>query len=94
MYKRQLLDNRLFRYIAKLSFGLYLWHLFIGTIMQLTIAKDFYFGGVSDVWRWLDDVLLAYGAAFIIAALSYKYFERPILDWNSRKIRERSGAKS
>jgi len=94
LFVYKLLDNRLFRYIAKLSFGLYLWHLFIGTIMQLTIAKDFYYGGVSDVWRWLDDVLLAYGAAFIIAALSYKYFERPILDWNSRKLRERSGAKN
>ena len=62
--------------------------------MQMTIAKDFYYGGVSDIFRWMDDVLLAYGSAFIIAALSYKYFERPILDWNSRKIRGRAAKKA
>jgi peptidoglycan/LPS O-acetylase OafA/YrhL len=92
MYK--VLDNRLFRYIAKISFGLYLWHLFIATIMQNTIAKDFYPGGVGDTFRWLDDVLLAYGVAFIIASLSYRYCEKPILDWNHRQIQKRSAGRS
>jgi len=84
MYR--LLDNRFFRYVARISFGLYLWHLFIITVMQQTIAKDFYSGGLPDVFRWLDDVLLAYGLAWAVAAMSYRYFEKPILDYNRSRL--------
>jgi len=84
----RLLDNRFFRYVARISFGLYLWHLFIVTVMQQTIAKDFYSGGNYDVFRWMDDVLVAYTLAWIVASLSYKYFEKPILDWNRKRLTE------
>ena len=87
-YMHKILDNRFFRYVARISFGLYLWHLLIATFMQQTIAKDFYPGGVSDIFRWLDDVLLAYTLAWIVASLSYKYFEKPILDYNRKRLSE------
>jgi peptidoglycan/LPS O-acetylase OafA/YrhL len=86
----KVLDNRFFKKVAKLSFGLYLWHLFIVTVMQMTIAKDFNGGSNPDTFRWLDDVCLAYGLAWIVASLSYKYFEKPILDYNRRKIAGKS----
>lgn len=88
LYMHKILDNRFFRYVARISFGLYLWHLLIATFMQQTIAKDFYPGGVPDIFRWLDDVLLAYTLAWVVASLSYKYFEKPIIDYNRKRLAE------
>lgn len=79
-------DNRLFTYIAKISFGLYLWHWFLITLVQADIAPDFTVNGIPDLFRWLGLVTFTYFIAWAIAVLSWRYVERPILLYNQRRI--------
>ncbi len=74
----RILDNRFFRYTAKVSFGLYLWHYLIISLTCINIYFDnlLVWGGVSIAITVLS---------YIIATLSYKYVEKPVLDRVHRK---------
>jgi peptidoglycan/LPS O-acetylase OafA/YrhL len=87
-YLHKFLDNRLFNYLANISFGIYLWHYFILTIIEKSFAADFVYYGIRDEIRWaflgFIDVVLATG----IAAISWKFFEKPLLN-KSHKFQNR-----
>lgn len=77
----KLLDNRFFRFTAKISFGLYIWHyLVIFIISKLWVTDYEQYMGVADIKVWgvasLCMLVLSYG----IAVLSYKFIEKPVLD--------------
>jgi len=84
----KLLDNRFFRFSAKVSFGLYLWHYLIITMIGMYWAKDYQYMGVVSLERW---ALLSAGvlvSSYLIATLSYYFIEKPVLDWaHGRKRR-------
>ncbi|MEF2966719.1 acyltransferase [Paenibacillus sp. M1] len=83
-----LVDNPFFRYTAKVSFGLYIWHHMIMKLANLYWLKDFQVGGVVRMDRW---ALLSAGVIVVsygIASLSYFFIEKPILD---RSHHDRSG---
>ena len=82
-------DNRFFSYVAKISFGLYLWHWFLITLFQADIATDFTVNGLPDLFRWLGLVTFTYSIAWGIAVLSWRYVENPILVYNQRRIERR-----
>lgn len=82
-------DNRLFVYIAKISFGLYLWHWFLITIIQADIATDFTVNGLPDLFRWLGLITFTYVIAWGIAVLSWRFIESPVLEYNQRRIARR-----
>jgi len=77
----RLFDNPLFKKIATLSFGLYLWHMLIIESMAQFWVYDFYYHGVNDFWRWFGLSCAVVILSTLIAALSYRYFEKPILNW-------------
>jgi peptidoglycan/LPS O-acetylase OafA/YrhL len=89
-YLYKILDNRFFKHVAQISFGLYLWHWFIITMMQATITKDFTVNGVDDLYRWLGLTVLAYSLAWGVAILSWRYMEKPILNFNRSRIQQKS----
>jgi len=65
---------RPFEATGKMAYGLYLWH------WPLIMVVDQF-----TSWPTLPTVLLQVTAAFVVASLSYRYLERPILDrWGSR----------
>lgn len=70
----RLLESRLFKYLGDISYGIYMWHTLIITVLLVVIVK---FGLES----WVDPIL--YVGSFIItvlvAHLSYQYFEKPFL---------------
>ena len=66
----RLLDNRFFRYTSRISFGLYLWH-------YLVIAM--FAGAIGDLGEWLLLVALTLAVSYLIATLSWKYWEEPWL---------------
>jgi peptidoglycan/LPS O-acetylase OafA/YrhL len=73
------LDNRLFSWLAKISFGIYLWHMVVIEVIARGFKADYVYGGVSDVGQWvlLSAIVLVVSTA--IAAASWKWFEAPIL---------------
>ena len=63
-------DNRVTRYTARVSFGLYLWH---DALLQA------FNGGLSDWGQWLLLVLITFALSYLIAGFSWKWWERPWL---------------
>lgn len=84
-YLWKILDNRAFTYLASISFGIYLWHHFILTIMEKSFTTDFGYYGIHDPIRWAKLALIDIVLSIAIAAVSWKFFEKPILD----KVRRR-----
>ena len=76
----KILDNAFFRYTAKVSFGLYLWHQIIITIVTTAFKINF-----QSLGTWLIVSIGIIISAYIIATLSYEFIEKPILNWSHKK---------
>ncbi len=75
----RLLDNTFFRYTAKISFGLYIWHYLILELIRLTFNSNYQYFGISSLSEHLLISGVALALAFGAASLSYKYIEAPFL---------------
>jgi ABC-type glycerol-3-phosphate transport system permease component/peptidoglycan/LPS O-acetylase OafA/YrhL len=76
---RNILDNTFFKYTAKISFGLYIWHYPILEVMRLLHNWQFKYFGISDVWHWMALCSFALIAAYSLASWSYTHIESPFL---------------
>jgi peptidoglycan/LPS O-acetylase OafA/YrhL len=75
-------DNPIFRYVAKVSFGLYIWHWFIITLIQNRWAADFTYFGVNGLLRWCQLSVLVLVVSTSLASVSWFYFESRIIRWS------------
>ncbi len=75
----RLFDNTFFRYTAKISFGLYIWHYLILELIRLTFNHNYQYFGISSLSEQLLISAVALALAFGAASLSYKYIEAPFL---------------
>ncbi len=82
----RLLDNAFFRYTAKLSFGLYIWHYPILELTRLFHNPEYRYFGISSLGQWglISSAILI--AAYVTAALSYKFIEAPFLRETKRGV--------
>ena len=76
---RNILDNAFFKYTAKISFGLYIWHYPILEVMRLLHNSNFKYFGIDNVWQWAALCSFALIVAYSIAAWSYTHIESPFL---------------
>ena len=72
-------DNPFFRYTAKISFGLYIWHYLILELIRLTFNPSYRYFGISSLSEHLLISAVALLLAFGAASFSYKYIEAPFL---------------
>lgn len=79
------LDNRFFRYTAKVSFGLYIWHYFFITLIEKYGIKDYHYFGIADVWRWLGISISVVAISYAAATISYYVIEQPFINWSKGK---------
>lgn len=70
-----LLDNPFFRYTARISFGLYVWHYFVLSLFQPLIPFH-----ITDVRQWFCVGVAVIVLSYIVASLSWYYLEKPVLD--------------
>ena len=75
----RILDNKFLSYLGKISYGLYVYHFSI--VWFVRRIRDF--GIQESVAKPLTLVISAI-LVYIVASLSYKYFEKPILDLKER----------
>ncbi len=74
-------DNPFFRYTAKVSFGLYIWHYLIILWVGRMIEPDFLrYGGVTDPWRLLEIGAFVLIVSYAVATVSWHLIERPFLE--------------
>ncbi len=81
----KILDNTFFKFTAQISFGIYLWHHLIMSLVEIFIAPDFRPGGVESPWRWLGLTGVVILVSYLIASLSWFFIEKPVHD-KVRKI--------
>ncbi|NKM68023.1 acyltransferase family protein [Rhizobium laguerreae] len=80
----RLLDNAPVRYIAKISFGIYIWQEIILLLIQRLDRGSFGFSSENVVTGWLQSCGLAAALILLIASLSYHLLERPAIHFGNR----------
>ncbi|KAA0698662.1 acyltransferase [Neorhizobium sp. P12A] len=92
VYLGKMLDNPIVRYIATISFGIYIWQdIVISLIKQIFPGS---FGGARDVLSgWIASSILAVVLLLLIATVSYFFLERPIILW-ARNLEGRTQLRS
>jgi peptidoglycan/LPS O-acetylase OafA/YrhL len=81
----KILDNKLFRWIAKLSFSIYLWHMFLIVIIERKVLDNYVYYGLTDTSQWVLISSIVLVVSLSIAATSWRFVESPILN-SARKI--------
>ncbi len=84
------LDNPFFRFTAKISFGLYIWHYIILTIINYYWANKYLPWNIrpEDLGVWAIASLSMVAASYAVAALSYYFLEKPFLDRAHQRLSE------
>ena len=81
----KLLDNKFFKWIAKLSFSIYLWHVFIIEIIGRRFMEKYVYYGLTDSLDWVLISTIVMVSSILIAAISWRFLESPVLKY-ARKI--------
>ncbi len=78
-------DNRIFKLTALLSFGLYIWHNVILEFIKIFWISEYCHGGMNDFTSWFIVSIIALVISYLVAALSWKFIEKPALNWGHKK---------
>lgn len=78
------LDNRIFRYVSRISFGVYLWHWPVMELLRTYAVPTFRMSGVTSGTTWLLLAAAVLGLSCLLASLSWHCLEQPILRWARR----------
>jgi len=73
----QMLDNRLATYVAKISFGIYVWHALVIALLSRLV----FHGEPTSLAELLRLAVATFAIAGAIAAASFRYLEFPITEW-------------
>lgn len=98
IYLGRLLDNGLVHFVARISFGIYVWHFVVMWLIEKLVRGAFRTSG-DDGWEtWLQTSAAVLVITTIIATLSFYLLEQPAVRW-ARKFeradrREPAGAKA
>jgi peptidoglycan/LPS O-acetylase OafA/YrhL len=85
----KVLDNRVFAWIAKLSFSIYLWHMVLIVFIEEKARKNYVYNGVTDTSDWVVLSCIVLAGSICIAALSWRFLESPVLQY-ARKAPHKS----
>jgi peptidoglycan/LPS O-acetylase OafA/YrhL len=75
----EVLDNRIFRYVSSISFGVYLWHWPVMELLRIYAVPTFRMFGVTSGTTWLLLAATVLGLSCLLASLSWHCLEQPIL---------------
>lgn len=68
-------------YIARVSFGVYVWHYLLMEIVRVLWQPQYVYWGMTNVGAWASISLAVVVLSFFIATLSYALLEEPIIRW-------------
>ncbi len=80
----RLFDNSVVRYIARISFGIYVWHYLLIELARELFVPKLVYGQMTDPGLFWLTALGIVGASVLIADLSYRWLEAPIMAWARR----------
>lgn len=68
-------------YVARVSFGVYIWHYFLMEVVRVLWQPRYVYAGMTDVGAWAGISLAVVAMSFAIATVSYALLEEPIIRW-------------
>lgn len=77
----RLLDSPPVAWLARISFGIYVWHYLVLELVRLYVVPDMVQGGLGDPLVFLSAGAVVTAITIAIAALSWYWLERPAIDW-------------
>lgn len=68
-------------FVARVSFGVYVWHYFLMEIVRVLWEPRYVYWGMTNTnaWAWISLAVVV--LSFFIATLSYALLEEPIIRW-------------
>jgi peptidoglycan/LPS O-acetylase OafA/YrhL len=75
------LDNKVFSWLAKLSFSIYLWHMVLIVFIERKAGRNYVYNGVTDTSEWVVLSCIVLAGSTLIAALSWRFLESPVLQY-------------
>lgn len=87
-----LLDNRLTRYVARISFGIYIWHYPVLELVRVYWDPQIDHGQANDPTRFVITCTIITVITFTVAHLSYYLLEEPVIRWARGKERREGTA--
>jgi len=74
-------DLRPIAYVARISYGLYVWHYLLMEIVRLAWQPHYVYWDMTDVTQWALISAGVVAVAFLIATVSYTLMEEPVMRW-------------
>ena len=85
----RLLDNPPARYIARISFGIYIWHYPVLELVRIRLDPLIDHGSSPEPLRFLTTSLIVTAISIVAAHLSWVLLEEPVIRWARRRERRR-----
>ncbi|MCO6499218.1 MAG: acyltransferase [Vicingus serpentipes] len=88
------LENKVFDFIGKISYGIYVYHMFILVILSYILTEIIHYQPTSSIIDYVLIYVLMITCTFTLATLSFNYFERFFLKRKKKymKIASKSSA--
>lgn len=77
----KILDNRVTRYVATISFGIYVWHYVVLELVRLYWAPDIDHGRMADPQKFVMVSGVITALTIIVSHLSFHLIENPVIRW-------------
>ena len=77
----RLLDNPATRYVARISFGIYVWHYPVLELIRVYWDPQINHGAAVDPVRFAMTSAIVTGITVVIAHISYTMLEAPVIRW-------------
>jgi len=87
VYLGRWLDIAPLRFIAKISFGIYVWHFLIMWLIEKLVPGAFDTSGDTGWATWLQTSGIVIAVTFVVATLSFYLLEQPAVRW-ARKLEQ------
>lgn len=84
------LENNLFRFIGKISYGIYIYHSIVLFFLVKIFKEQMIY--LNNLFQFCFILILAATSSVFLASLSYKYFEQPFLKLKQKFSRIKSSA--
>ena len=77
----RILDNPLVAWLARISFGIYVWHYVVLELVRLYWVPEMTQGTMSDPTKFVVASVVITVITMVIAALSWRWLELPMINW-------------
>lgn len=78
------LENPVMNHLGKISYGLYIYHVFV-TVIFINVFR-LYFPTVEGSLYQIILYILTFAGSIAVASLSYSYFEKPLLAYKDKRF--------